>query len=207
VTHLEPLTKRSIQLLKTLFEKGKATNTYTLRVKQDELSSQLGVSRQALNVHLRKLKNRGYIRTGRGFIDVTEKGLAALGVSTTPAFILLKISPIKRIPVYEALQELAVSRAFRIAGEVDALIIVEQGRQFCDVLVKLEQIRDGLREVTANLRDSILVFEVEPLGKIKSDVELKAEDLEAEVMRLREELRGVRELLGANLEKKNPDEK
>jgi predicted transcriptional regulator len=82
VTDLEPLTKRSIQLLKTLFEKGKSTNTYTLRVKQDELSAQLGVSRQALNVHLRKLKNRGYIRTGRGFIDVTEKGLAALGVST-----------------------------------------------------------------------------------------------------------------------------
>ena len=35
---LEPLTKRSIQLLKTLYEKGKSTNTYTLRVKQDELS-------------------------------------------------------------------------------------------------------------------------------------------------------------------------
>ncbi len=144
VTNLEPLTKRSIQLLKTLYEKGKSTNTYTLRVKQDELSGQLGVSRQALNVHLRKLKNRGYIRTGRGFIDVTEKGLSALGVSTTPAFILLKVSPIKRIHVYEQLRELAVSRAFRIAGEVDALIIVE--RENLDELLKKLYSIDGIED-------------------------------------------------------------
>ncbi len=144
MTILEPLTKRSIQLLKTLYEKGKSTNTYTLRVKQDELSNQLGVSRQALNVHLRKLKNRGYIRTGRGFIDVTEKGLSALGVSTTPAFILLKVSPIKRIQVYQQIHELGVSRAFRVAGEVDALIIVER-ENLDDFLKKLYGI-DGIED-------------------------------------------------------------
>jgi DNA-binding MarR family transcriptional regulator len=54
---VEPLTKRSIQLLKRLYNKGQSTNTYTLRVKQDELSKQLDISRQALNVHLRKLKS------------------------------------------------------------------------------------------------------------------------------------------------------
>jgi len=144
VTSLEPLTKRSIQLLKTLYEKGKSTNTYTLRVKQDELSSQLGISRQALNVHLRKLKSRGYIRTGRGFIDVTDKGLNALGISTTPAFILLKVSPIMRIHVYEQIRELSVSRAFRIAGEVDALIIVERDN-LDEVLKKLYSI-DGIED-------------------------------------------------------------
>jgi len=144
VVSLEPLTKRSIQLLKKLYEKGKPTSTYTLRVKQDELSSQLGVSRQALNVHLRKLKSRGYIRTGRGFIDVTDKGLNALGISTTPAFILLKVSPIKRIHVYEQIRELSVSRAFRIAGEVDALIIVERDN-LDEVLKKLYGI-DGIED-------------------------------------------------------------
>ena len=144
MTSLEPLTKRSIQLLKTLYEKGKATSTYTLRVKQDELSNQLGVSRQALNVHLRKLKTRGYIRTGRGFIDVTEKGLDALGVSTTPAFILLKVSPMKRIHVYQQLHDLGVSRAFRIAGEVDALIIVE--RENLDGFLKKLYSVDGIED-------------------------------------------------------------
>jgi len=141
---LEPLTKRSVKLLKMLYEKGKSTSTYTLHVKQDELSEQLGISRQALNVHLRKLKNVGYIRTGRGFIDVTEKGLNALGVSTTPAFILIKVSPVKRIQVYDQIKEIAVSRAFRIAGEVDALIIVE--RENLDEILKKLYAMDGIQD-------------------------------------------------------------
>jgi DNA-binding Lrp family transcriptional regulator len=139
---LEPLTKRTIQLLKMLYKRGKSTSTYTLQVKQDELSKQLEISRQALNVHLRKLKNTGYIRTGRGFIDVTEKGLNALGVSTTPAFILIKVSPVKRINVYDKIRELAVSRAFRIAGELDALIIVE--RENLDEILKKLYAIDGI---------------------------------------------------------------
>jgi DNA-binding Lrp family transcriptional regulator len=127
-----------------LYEKGKSTSTYTLRVKQDELSEQLGISRQALNVHLRKLKNAGYVRTGRGFIDVTEKGLNALGVSTTPAFILLKVSPIKRIQVYNQIKEIAVIKAFRIAGEMDAFIIVE--RENLDEILKKLYAIDGIQD-------------------------------------------------------------
>ena len=141
---MEPLTKRSVQLLRTLYEKGKSTTTHTLCVKQDELSKQLGISRQALNVHLRKLKNRGYIRTGRGFVDVTDKGLSALGVSTTPAFILIKVSPVKRIQVYDKIKEIAVSKVFRIAGEVDALIIVE--RENLDAILKKLCTIDGIQD-------------------------------------------------------------
>jgi DNA-binding Lrp family transcriptional regulator len=144
VKALDPLTKRSVQLLRTLYEKGKSTTTYTLHVKQDELSKELGVSRQALNVHLRKLKNRGYIRTGRGFVDVTEKGLSALGVSTTPAFILIKVSPVKRIQVYEKIKEIPVSKVFRIAGEVDALITVE--RENLDKILKQLYEIDGVQD-------------------------------------------------------------
>jgi DNA-binding Lrp family transcriptional regulator len=144
VKALEPLTKRSVQLLRMLYEKGQSTTTYTLRVKQDELSTQLGISRQALNVHLRKLKSRGYIRTGRGFVDVTDKGLSALGVSTTPAFILIKVSPVKRIQVYDKIKEIAVSKAFRIAGEVDALLIVE--RETLDEILKKLYAIDGVQD-------------------------------------------------------------
>lgn len=136
--------------MRILYEKGVSTNTYTLRLKQDELAAQLGISRQALNLHLRKLKSRGYIRTGRGFIDVTEKGLNALGVSTTPAFILIKVSPLKRIHVYEKIKEIPVTRAFRIAGDIDALIIVE--REHLDEILKklysIEGIQDTKSYVT-----------------------------------------------------------
>lgn len=141
---MDPLTKRSVQLLRTIYEKSKSTSTYTLSIKQDELSAQLGISRQVLNVHLRKLKNRGYIRTGRGFIDVTERGVGALGVSTIPAFILIKVSPTKRIQVYDKVKEVAVSQAFRIAGDADALIIVER-KKLDEILKKLYAI-DGIQD-------------------------------------------------------------
>jgi DNA-binding Lrp family transcriptional regulator len=127
-----------------LYEKGTTTSTYTLNVKQDELAKQLGISRQALNVHLRKLRNLKYIRTGRGFIDVTEKGLNALGISSTPAFILVKVSPLKRMYAYEKVKELKVQRAFRIAGDIDALLMVDR-EKLDDVLKKLSSV-EGIQD-------------------------------------------------------------
>jgi len=141
---LEELTRRSIQLLRMLYEKGTTTSTYTLNVKQGELAKQLGISRQALNVHLRKLRNLDCIRTGRGFIDVTEKGLNALGMVSSPAFILVKVSPLKRMYAYEKVKELKVQRAFRIAGDVDALLMVER-EELDEVLKKLSLI-DGIQD-------------------------------------------------------------
>jgi DNA-binding Lrp family transcriptional regulator len=141
---LEALTRRSIQLLRMLYEKGKATNTYTLRVKQDELAKQLGISRQALNIHLRKLRDISCIRTGRGFIDVTEEGLNILGTSSSPAFVFLKVSPHKRMYAYDKIKEFTVQKAFRIAGDVDALVIVDR-EKLDEVLKRLSSI-DGIQE-------------------------------------------------------------
>jgi DNA-binding Lrp family transcriptional regulator len=126
------------------YDKGKSTSTYTLHLKQDELASKLGISRQALNVHLRKLRDLNYIRTGRGFIDVTEKGLTALGISSTPAFILVKVSPLKRSYAYDKIKELAVQRAFRIAGDIDALVLVER-EKLDEALKRLSSI-DGIQD-------------------------------------------------------------
>ena len=127
-----------------LYEKGKSTNTYTLHVKQDELAKQLGISRQALNVHLRKLRDLNYIRTGRGFIDVTEKGLNLLGIASTPAFVFIKVSPLKRTYAYEKVKELTVQRAFRITGDVDAILIVNR-EKLDEVLRRLSSI-DGIQD-------------------------------------------------------------
>jgi DNA-binding Lrp family transcriptional regulator len=132
-----------------LYEKGKATSTYTLHLKQDELARQLSISRQALNVHLRKLRNLDYIRTGRGFIDVTGNGLKALGISSTPAFVFVKVSPLKRSYVYERIKELTVQKAFRIAGDVDALVMVER-EKLDEVLRKLSSI-DGIQDTKSYL--------------------------------------------------------
>ena len=133
-----------MQLLQMLYGKGLATNTYSLHMKQSDLAKQLGISRQALNVHLRKLRNLSYIRTGRGFIDVTEKGLNALGISSNPAFVFIKVSPRKRGEVYRKIKQLVIQRAFRIAGDVDALIMVERTR-LDEVLSKLSYI-EGVKD-------------------------------------------------------------
>ncbi len=151
---MEPLTKRSVQLLRKLFEKARFTTNYTLSAKQDELSIQLGISRQAYNVHLRRLKNRGYIRTGRGFIEITENGLRALGISSTPAFILIKVSPAKRVEVYEKLTKIAVLQAFRVAGEVDALIVIES--ENLDAILKQLCEMDGVQETRSYVTIEIL---------------------------------------------------
>ena len=95
-------------------------------MKQNELADDLGISRQALNVHLRKLRDFGYIRTGRGFIDVTEEGLKGLGLSTTPAFIFIKVSPHNREDAYKKIMGFPVQRLFRVAGDMDAVIIIER---------------------------------------------------------------------------------
>jgi len=141
---LEVLTRRSLQLLRMLYEKGNSMSTYTLQMKQNELAGKLEISRQALNVHLRKLRDLNYIRTGRGFIDVTEKGLVVLGVSSTPAFILIKVSPLKRSYAYDKIKELGVQRAFRIAGDVDALVMVER-EKLDEALKRLSSI-DGVQD-------------------------------------------------------------
>jgi DNA-binding Lrp family transcriptional regulator len=127
-----------------LYERGKSTNAYTLHARQSDLAKELGISRQALNLHLKKLRDLNYIRTGRGFIDVTEKGLNALGVSSTPALILIKVHPPKRSEVYEKIRETFVQKAFRVAGDVDAVLVVERDK-LNEILRKLSAI-EGIKD-------------------------------------------------------------
>ena len=75
---------------------------------------------------------------------MTEKGLNALGIASNPAFILVKVSPLKRMYAYEKVKELKVRKAFRIAGDVDALLIVDR-EKLDEVLKKLSSI-DGIQD-------------------------------------------------------------
>ena len=135
---------KPLRLLHMLYDKGRPTATYTLNVKQGDLAKQLNISRQALNVHLRKLRLQGHIRTGRGFIDVTEKGLAVLGVSVNPAFVFVKVSPLKRIQAYAEIIQFPVERMYRVTGDMDAIIQVER-EKLDDALKKLALV-DGIED-------------------------------------------------------------
>jgi len=132
----EILTGRPLRLLYSLYIQGKPVTTYTVQTKQSELAKKLGISRQALNVHLRKLRNSGCIRTGKGFIDITEEGLRMLGVSVNPAFIFVKISPPKKHEAYQKMTGLPVQQAFEVSGDMDAVLLVDR-EKLDDVLRRL----------------------------------------------------------------------
>jgi DNA-binding Lrp family transcriptional regulator len=132
----EFLTGRPLKLLYLLYTLSEPASVSVVETKQVELANQLGISRQALNVHLRKLKEQGCIRTGRRFIDVTEKGLALLGVSANPTFVFVRVSPVKRQKAYREMLKLPVQRVFEVAGDMDALLIMER-KKLDDVLRSL----------------------------------------------------------------------
>jgi len=140
----EILTGRPLRLLRMLYMKGKPATTYSINVKQSEFAKQLNISRQALNVHLRKLRQNGYIRTGRGFMDVTEKGLTLLGVSINLAFVFIKVSPLRRGDVYQKILDFPIQRIFRVTGDMDAILLVES-EKLDETLKKLAAI-DGIQD-------------------------------------------------------------
>ncbi|MCZ2855657.1 MAG: Lrp/AsnC family transcriptional regulator [Candidatus Bathyarchaeota archaeon] len=137
-------TGKPLKLLHMLYRKGKPATTYTIKLKQSELAQQLSISRQALNVHLRKLRDGRHIRTGRGFIDVTEKGLKTLGISVDPAFVFVKVSPLRRGEAYRQVSKLPIERIFRVTGDMDAILMIEQGK-LDETLKKLAAV-EGIQE-------------------------------------------------------------
>lgn len=140
----EVLSGRPLRLLNMLYDRSKSVTAFTIQTKQNDLAKELGITRQALNVHIRKLRDQGYIRTGRGFIDITEKGLKSLGFSSNPAFLFAKISPKSRTEAYKAIFALPIRSAFRVAGDMDIIIIVEM-EQLDEVLRRTAQI-EGVEE-------------------------------------------------------------
>jgi len=144
------LTGRPLRLLYSLYAYGRPLTVYTIKIRQRELAERLGVTRQALNIHLRELRNRGYIRTGRGFIDITEEGLRLLGGSANVTFVFIRVSSSKREEVYQKITDLPVRRIYRVAGDMDALLILDRERlpEVLQKLTSLNEIQDTKTYIT-----------------------------------------------------------
>ncbi|WP_457741508.1 Lrp/AsnC family transcriptional regulator [Thermococcus sp.] len=143
------LTPRQIKLLRKLYEDGKTIEVHTVEKTQDELAKELGITRQALSNHLKVLKEFGYIRTGRGFIDLTEKALELLGEKKGDVFVFVKIEPTKRRHVYEEIKKLKVKRIYRVTGDVD--LIIEADKTKLDEILEEIASLDGVRETNTHL--------------------------------------------------------
>jgi hypothetical protein len=74
-------------------------------------------------------------------------------------------------------------------------------------VARLRQIQSGLKQVVVDLHEKLALLDCEPqlqtsLYELRRDMEARATDLEAEVKRLRADLKIVKELLGYDIEKK-----
>ncbi len=144
----ERLTKRQFEILEKLYEKGQEIKVYTVQRDQKEISEEFGITRQALSNHLRELKESGYIRTGRGFIDVTRKGLSILGKKGGEALIFVKAKPTKRNEAYDDIRDLP-GTASRVTGELDLIMEVDRD-SLEDVLSQLSEI-EGVKETETHI--------------------------------------------------------
>ncbi|MFQ5712263.1 MAG: AsnC family transcriptional regulator [Candidatus Geothermarchaeales archaeon] len=135
-----PLTKSAYKLLAILKEKAIGEYVHRVDIKQSELAKTLNISRQALSVKLRPLIEREYLRTGRGFIEITDKGLSALGYYSKPVYILICVEPGRRDEVYKKMQDMKIGKMNRVAGDVD-LIVEVGGTKATEVLDFVSSLR------------------------------------------------------------------
>ncbi|AFK21868.1 Lrp/AsnC family transcriptional regulator [Pyrococcus sp. ST04] len=143
------LTNRQVELLRKLYREGKTIEVHTVEKTQDELAEELGITRQALSNHLKVLKELGYIRTGRGFIDLTEKALELLGEKKGDVFIFVKIEPTKRKEVYDAIKKLRVKKVYRVTGDIDLIIEADKSR-LDEILEEIASL-DGVKETITHV--------------------------------------------------------
>jgi DNA-binding Lrp family transcriptional regulator len=145
----ESLTPRQIKLLKKLYKEGKPIEVHTVEKTQDELANELGITRQALSNHLKVLKELGYIRTGRGFIDLTGKALELLGEKKGDVFVFVRIEPTKRKHVYENIKKMRIKRIYRVTGDID--LIVEADKSRLDEILEDIASLDGVKETITHV--------------------------------------------------------
>jgi DNA-binding Lrp family transcriptional regulator len=138
------LTRRSLDLLRLLSEGGVRKTVQVYEANQTDLASKLGISRQALSLQLRKLKERKLIQIGRGFISLTEEGLRAVGCNITPTIVTIRIAPQKRAEAVEKIKTIPAIQIFRVTGQVDVVLILEQ-QELNHVLTLISSI-DGVLE-------------------------------------------------------------
>lgn len=143
------ITERQYELIKMFERQGSVQRVSTVSTSQAELSQELGITRQALHTHLKSLKEEGLIRTGRGFIDLTEKALEFLEMKTGEAYIVIRTDPQKRREVFNNVSQLKYHKLCRTTGEADIIITVER-KNLDNALEEIQKI-EGIQEATPHI--------------------------------------------------------
>ncbi|MGC1121856.1 MAG: winged helix-turn-helix transcriptional regulator [Candidatus Methanofastidiosia archaeon] len=143
------ITERQYELVKMFEKQGSVHKVCTVTTSQADLSRKLGITRQALHTHLKSLKDEGLIRTGRGFIDLTEKALEFLETKTGEAYIVIRTDPQRRREVLNNVSQLKFHKLCRTTGDADIIITVE--RKNLDHAIEEIQKMEGIKEATTHI--------------------------------------------------------
>ncbi len=119
---------KSLRILELLLRNGDKKTVYTVSIGQGDLARELQITRQALSLHFKKLRESGLIQVGRGFINVTQEGSKAIGHRGDPVIVNVRIVPQKRSEAIQKINQLPASEIYRVTGDADIVLIVEQGR-------------------------------------------------------------------------------
>lgn len=143
------ITQRQKEVLFKLYLASRGIKVYTVDKPQSELAKELNITRQALNTHLHRLREENYVRTGRGFIELTTRAIETLGIKRANSFVLLKIEPRFRSQVYEKISKMPIDQAYRVSGEVDLVLMLEQAH-LSTVLRELSKM-EGVLHTTSHI--------------------------------------------------------
>lgn len=124
---LERLTRKSLHVLRLLCQSGNRRTVLTSELTQPELAHRLHITRQALSIHVKRLTESGFIQVGRGFVNVTEKGLKGVGYHRNPVILIVRVTPQNQLEALEKIKKLPASDIFRVAGDADFALLIEQG--------------------------------------------------------------------------------
>jgi len=124
---LERLTRKSLHVLRLLCQSGSRRTVLTSELTQPELARRLHITRQALSIHVKRLTESGFIQVGRGFVNVTEKGLKAVGYHRNPVILVVRVTPQNQLEALEKIKKLPASEIYRVAGDADFALLIEQG--------------------------------------------------------------------------------
>ncbi len=138
-----PISK-SLQILQLLLHNSDRKIVHSVEIGQADLAKKLQITRQALSLHLKRLRDSGFIQVGRGFVNVTEEGSRAVGYQRDPVIITVRVLPQKRSDAIQRIQQLPVVELFRVTGDADVVLIVEQGS--LDHILEVLSLIDGVVE-------------------------------------------------------------
>jgi len=136
------LSEKQKEILRFLEKRSQRKRIYATDVSFDEISATFHMTRQGMNKHFQTLKKEGFVRVGRGFIDLCEKGKRFLDAPEEDACFIIEVKPNKKAEVVAAIKNLKFRRGE--LGEEGGEIFMQAEKEYTQDVIRYLQAFDGV---------------------------------------------------------------